>query len=334
MADPASVQVGPTIYGAGYSKIPRVTDELTSGRIRHRLCAGQRLALRRASFGVNYADREKDKDQPEGGINTLNGAYFQIDGEHLLAPTNLGYANAGSDARVGRAGVLRHVLSTDRLWHADDAGLRLPDRQELDRERESRHGVREGQSRSRALLQRDSARQHRPAVRRHGPELGRVREGQHAARGPAGRALHATARPIRTGCPRSISRSCCPAIRPFASGSRESWLVPAWISSRRRASSPCRSIGEPSGSGGNPQLDPWRANAFDLSYEKYFGTNAYVSVAGVLQGPEELHLQSDQRQLRLLGVHRDAAAELLAARRDVRRRPATSRSPSTARAAT
>ena len=40
------------------------------------------------------------------------------------------------------------------------------------------------------------------------------------------------------------------------------------------------STGMPGGSGGNPQLDPWRANAFDLSYEKYFGTNAYLSVAG------------------------------------------------------
>ena len=37
--------------------------------------------------------------------------------------------------------------------------------------------------------------------------------------------------------------------------------------------------GEPGGSGGNPRLDPWRANAFDVSYEKYFGTNAYVSLA-------------------------------------------------------
>jgi iron complex outermembrane recepter protein len=37
--------------------------------------------------------------------------------------------------------------------------------------------------------------------------------------------------------------------------------------------------GEPSGSGGNPRLDPWRANAFDLSYEKYFGKDAYVSLA-------------------------------------------------------
>ena len=35
-----------------------------------------------------------------------------------------------------------------------------------------------------------------------------------------------------------------------------------------------------SGSGGNPKLDPFRATAFDLSYEKYFGTKGYVSIAG------------------------------------------------------
>jgi len=34
------------------------------------------------------------------------------------------------------------------------------------------------------------------------------------------------------------------------------------------------------GTGGNPRLEPFRANAFDLSYEKYFGNKGYVSVAG------------------------------------------------------
>lgn len=32
-------------------------------------------------------------------------------------------------------------------------------------------------------------------------------------------------------------------------------------------------------SGGNPKLKPWKANAYDLSFEKYFGTRAYVSAA-------------------------------------------------------
>ncbi len=34
------------------------------------------------------------------------------------------------------------------------------------------------------------------------------------------------------------------------------------------------------GSEGNPELEPFRANVLDLSFEKYFGTKAYVSVAG------------------------------------------------------
>lgn len=34
------------------------------------------------------------------------------------------------------------------------------------------------------------------------------------------------------------------------------------------------------GDGGNPKLEPFRADAFDISYEKYFGNKGYVSVAG------------------------------------------------------
>jgi len=37
--------------------------------------------------------------------------------------------------------------------------------------------------------------------------------------------------------------------------------------------------GKPGASGGNPEADPWIANAFDVSYEKYFGTRAYVAAA-------------------------------------------------------
>jgi iron complex outermembrane recepter protein len=33
------------------------------------------------------------------------------------------------------------------------------------------------------------------------------------------------------------------------------------------------------GDGGNPELKPWKADAFDISYEKYFGSKAYISLA-------------------------------------------------------
>jgi iron complex outermembrane receptor protein len=34
------------------------------------------------------------------------------------------------------------------------------------------------------------------------------------------------------------------------------------------------------GDGGNPDLEPFRAKSFDLSYEKYFGKKGYISIAG------------------------------------------------------
>jgi iron complex outermembrane receptor protein len=39
-------------------------------------------------------------------------------------------------------------------------------------------------------------------------------------------------------------------------------------------------MGQWSGSGGNPFLEPWRATAVDLSVEKYFGKRSYIAVAG------------------------------------------------------
>ena len=38
-------------------------------------------------------------------------------------------------------------------------------------------------------------------------------------------------------------------------------------------------VGEWRGSGGNPQLEPYRANAYDISMEKYFGEASYVALA-------------------------------------------------------
>ncbi len=39
------------------------------------------------------------------------------------------------------------------------------------------------------------------------------------------------------------------------------------------------SLGKWSGSGGNPFLEPWRANAYDVSIEQYLGKRSYVSAA-------------------------------------------------------
>lgn len=48
------------------------------------------------------------------------------------------------------------------------------------------------------------------------------------------------------------------------------------------------------GNAGNPKLEPFRANAFDLSYEKYFGTKGYISVAGFYKDLKSYILRSSQ----------------------------------------
>lgn len=48
------------------------------------------------------------------------------------------------------------------------------------------------------------------------------------------------------------------------------------------------------GSGGNPFLEPFRANALDISYEKYFGKKGYVSIAGFQKDLKTYILKVDQ----------------------------------------
>ena len=47
-----------------------------------------------------------------------------------------------------------------------------------------------------------------------------------------------------------------------------------------------RTSGRPGASGRRPRLDPWRADALDLSYEMCFGSKAYVAVAGFYKKPK------------------------------------------------
>jgi iron complex outermembrane receptor protein len=277
MANPAIIQIGPTIYGAGYSKIPRVTDELTSARfdVGYALDNGW---LSDVLFGANYADREKDKFQPEGGINTINGAWYQIDGSHLLAPTNLGYANAnptlawdveealhtyyqpivygspttpGFDYLIGKnwtvnekvgtafvKGNLDHEISSTVTLRGN-IGLQFVDTDQSSDAFKKDNTQPSGQQ----VVPFTDGKTYQdwlPAI-----NLAFLLPGEQA---------------VRVGLARELARARMDQLKASSEFAMSQF-------------------GEPSGSGGNPQLNPWRANAFDLSYEKYFGPNAYVSVA-------------------------------------------------------
>jgi TonB-dependent receptor len=70
-----------------------------------------------------------------------------------------------------------------------------------------------------------------------------------------------------------------------------------------------QSTGTPWGNGGNAQLDPWRANSADLSYEKYFGNKGYVSAAGFYKDLKSyiynITVPRDFSEYRLVGATSD-----------------------------
>ncbi|MGQ0833472.1 MAG: TonB-dependent receptor [Gammaproteobacteria bacterium] len=277
-ADPANVQVGPTIYGAGYSKIPHVTDELTSARID----VGRSLEGWFAGVvaGVNYADRTKDKFQPEGGLNTLGNGYFQIAPQHLLSPTNVSYAGAGSALAWDVPSVLAAYYQPiiygtpttpgfdyliGKNWTVEEKVTTAFVKGNLDHELSSNVTLRgnigvqfvETDQSSEAFRKDSVANTVVPFT--DGKTYTDVLPAINLA------FVLPNEQAVRVGLAKELARARMDQLK---------------ASNEEGAGIPSGGSGiEPSGSGGNPRLDPWRADAYDVSYEKYFGRNAYVSVA-------------------------------------------------------
>lgn len=274
-ADPAAVQVGPTIYGAGYSKIPHVTDQLTSGRVDVARTFDSWLS--EIAFGANYADREKDKLQPEGGLATIGNGYFQIDPANLLSPTDLSYANAGSALAWDVPGVLRDnyqpiVYGTPttpgfdyligKNWTVTEKVATAFVKGSLDHDLSGNVTLKGNIGVQFVDTDQNSEAFYRDSAT--GQTLPRSEGKQYTDVLPAINLafLLPSQQAVRVGLARELARARMDQLKAssefnYAAGT-----------------------GVPSGSGGNPVLDPWRADAFDLSYEKYFGSDAYVSLAG------------------------------------------------------
>jgi iron complex outermembrane recepter protein len=274
-ADPNGVQVGPTIYGAGYTKIPHVEDELTSGRIdvAHTL-EGWFSGI---GAGYNYADRTKDKVQPEANLSTIGNGYFRIADEHLLSPTNLSYANAGSALAWDVPAVLGAYYNPivygtpttpgfdyliGKNWSVEEEVGTAYLRVELDHELSSSvtlkgniglQYITTDQS-SQAFYKDNATNQVLP--RTDGKDYSDTLPAINLA------FMLPSEQAVRVGIAKEMARARMDQLKASGEFGCD------------------RGTGECGGSGGNPQLDPWRADAYDLSYEKYFGTNAYVSIAG------------------------------------------------------
>ena len=268
--NPAQVLVGPTIYGAGYSRFPHVIDDLRSFRLEGSHAAGG--WFKDVVVGMNYDDRTKKKRQPEANLKTIGNLTYQIAPNLLLSPANLGFAGTPSSLAWNVPGVLaayfQPVVPTTnagylvgKTWQVFEKVSTLYLKGDLNHELSSSISlkgnigvqiVHTDQSSSSTFFNEVTGT---PSPIRDGKKFNDVLPAANfVLELPAQQAL-------RLGFAREIARA------------RMDQLAASFDFSVSQAT------GIPSATVGNPRLDPWRADAVDLSYEKYFSNKAYVSAA-------------------------------------------------------
>ena len=274
--DPTQVQIGPTIYGSGYTKKPHTEDELTSFRLDATRTADM-WWFDSVSFGANYSDRTKEKESPESGLSTIGGGYYQVDQQFLLRNTNLNYADAGQALALNVNGVLREYFNpvvwgtpqtlpylAGKFWTVEEEVITAYVRGDLNHDISDSVSLR-GNVGLQVIYTDQSSDSFRVDTGTNPDSVFGITDGKDytdvlpqinlAFLLPDSQA-------VRLGISQQLARARMDQLK----ATEESGFNFA--------------TGEPGGSGGNAQLDPWKAWALDVSYEKYFYENkGYVSAA-------------------------------------------------------
>ncbi|MCS3807257.1 TonB-dependent receptor [Xanthomonas sp. 4461] len=263
-----------TIYGSGYGKVPRVEDVLKGARLQASFPMPEALSwFSDLDVGVNYANREKQKTQPEGNITLGAQGEATVAADLQYAPVNLGFAGLGSlPAWNVPAAVSRYMLFNP----SDDASFLV-----------SKAWTVEEKITTAWLRANIDTEWGEVGVRGNiGVQLQSADQSSQANYWDASQPPGSEVRPIDDG---KKYRDWLPSLNlafqfPYEQTLR--FAMAKQVARPRvdqlRASLEFgvdTSTGRPGASGGNPMLDPWRANAIDLSYEKYFAERAYVAAA-------------------------------------------------------
>ena len=277
-ADPDLVQIGPTIYGAGYTKAPEVKDEISSLRV-DLVREAEMGWFEELAFSVNYTERTKDKISPESGLGTANGGYNRIDDRFLVSPMNLAYAGAGQALAWDVEGVLNEYFNpivygdpttlpylAGKYWDVQEDVWTVSVRGSLYHPLSSdvtlmgNIGVQ--------VIGTDQSSSSFFVTRAFTDDqvVSRVSDGtsyEHVL--PQVNLVFAMGdtQAVRVGLAKTIARARMDQLKATEESGYNF------------------TTGEPGGSGGNPLLDPWEAWNFDLAYERYFGEGeGYVALAG------------------------------------------------------
>jgi TonB-dependent receptor len=275
-SNPTTLLIQNSIYGAGYAKAPHIEDELKGFKLVATLPAPSAASfLTDIDVGVNVANRDKKKRQPEGNQNmTVNGSAVPIASDLLQPSVDLGFAGAGTitawDVPGASARYTTYVLDDKasyliaKAWEVKEkittafvkAGI---DTQVAGMNLRGNVGV------QLQNVDQSSQANYYDGTAPAGSQVKPIDDGKkYTDVLPSLNLALALGgdQTLRFGMARQVARPRVDQLRAS---------VDFGVNT---------ATGRPGASGGNPNLDPWRADAVDISYEKYFGTKAYVAAAG------------------------------------------------------
>jgi len=273
-SDASKLYVRNTIYGSGYGKTPSVEDELKSYKLA--LTAPVPDAMEKyissIDFGINYSDRSKKKRQPEGNIN-LKGAPSTISDDLQYGLTDLGFASAGMIPTWNVPGVVAKYMTFNPV---DNLSYLISKAWEVNEKITTTYV----KGNIETELGWATLRGNVGVQVQHTDQSSDSRYFDNTA--PVGSQV----KPVHDG---KTYTDYLPSLNlSFGLENQQTVRFAAAKQIARPRVDQLRSALEfgvststfkPGGEGGNAKLDPWRANAFDLSYEKYFDKKAYVAVA-------------------------------------------------------
>jgi TonB-dependent receptor len=274
-SNPNDLLVSNTIYGSGYGKVPHVDDELRSIKVADTIPMPESMSgtISDVQVGVNYADREKHKTQPEGSINLGAQGPTAIPSDLQYAPVNLGFAGLGTIPAWNVPGVVDRFM----VFAPTDTQSYLISKA---------WNVYEKITTGFVQADLDSQWFGLPVRGNAGLQL------QHVDQSSTANFFNAAASGSNQIVPITGGKKftdVLPSLNlAFDLGGDQTLRFAAAKQVARPRVDQLRaardfgigSDGSTGASGGNPELDPWRAYALDLSYEKYFGKKAYFSAAG------------------------------------------------------
>lgn len=274
-SNPADLFLDNTIYGSGYGKVPSVEDELTGIKLLASFPGFEAVDMFTTfDIGVNRAERDKSKRQPEGPITLGAQGPTTIGSEFQYRPVSLSFAGVGNIPSWNVPGAVARYM-------------RFEPRADLDYLIPKAWDVNEVITSTWARANIDTTWGDIPVRGNVGIQAQHVDQSSDAnyfdRTRPAGQQIQ----PIGGGTSYTDYLPSLNLAFEVAENQQLRFGLARQVARPRvdqlRASLEFgvnTSTGEPGGGGGNPFLNPWAANAVDLSWELYFdGNKGYVAAA-------------------------------------------------------